>query len=362
MNCFLFPGQGSQARGMGAGLFDAFPDLTETANEILGYSIDELCLRDPDRRLNKTQYTQPAVYVVNALSYLKQVEQSGIRPDYMAGHSLGEYNALQAAGLFSFEDGLRMVQKRGELMAQAGEGAMAAILNMASTEIRQCLHRHGFDGIDIANENGPSQIVVSGPPEQIHRAQSIIEAAGADYIPLNTSGAFHSRYMEPVKVAFTEFLSQFEFAAPHCTVIANLYAEPYRLATIREDLGRQITHPVQWRQSMEYLLDQGVTAFEEIGQGEILSKMLGYIRAAYRPNASADVNANLVDDSSGDRQKAQNQIDAWNERYSVGTSVNLVRNGEKHRTRSKAMSLWGRSAVVYLQDCNGYVELSELSA
>src|SRR4051812_36667715 len=126
---YVFPGQGSQRKGMGENLFDEFPELTKKADKILGYSIKELCLNDSDSKLNQTQYTQPALYVVNALSYQKKIKDEGKQPDYLAGHSLGEYNALQAAGIFSFEDGLKLVKKRGELMSQAKNGGMAAILN-----------------------------------------------------------------------------------------------------------------------------------------------------------------------------------------------------------------------------------------
>ncbi|MGO4778772.1 acyltransferase domain-containing protein, partial [Lysobacter sp. 2RAB21] len=129
MKTYMFPGQGSQARGMGGDLFDAYPELTAKADAVLGYSIKELCLEDPRRELGKTQFTQPALYVVNALSYYKRIQDTGETPDYLAGHSLGEFNALLAAECFDFETGLKLVKKRGELMSQATQGAMAAIVN-----------------------------------------------------------------------------------------------------------------------------------------------------------------------------------------------------------------------------------------
>jgi malonyl CoA-acyl carrier protein transacylase len=151
MKTYMFPGQGSQARGMGGSLFDEFPELTAKADEVLGYSIKALCLEDPGRELNKTQFTQPALYVVNALSYYKRLKDSGETPDYVIGHSLGEYNALLAAECFDFETGLKLVKKRGELMSQATDGAMAAIVNASREQIAAVLKEKGFDKVDIAN-------------------------------------------------------------------------------------------------------------------------------------------------------------------------------------------------------------------
>lgn len=158
----VFPGQGSQRKGMGGTLFDEFEELTAKADEILGYSIKEMCLRDPNRRLSETQYTQPALYTVNALSYLKKVKETRKTPDYVAGHSLGEYNALFASGVFNFEDGLKIVKKRGELMGRATGGGMAAVIGLNEGQIEDILKRNNLQSIDIANYNTPSQIVISG--------------------------------------------------------------------------------------------------------------------------------------------------------------------------------------------------------
>lgn len=136
---YLFPGQGSQKKGMGEGLFDEFPEMTKKADEILGYSIKELCLTDPRKELNKTQFTQPALYVVNALSFQKKMKEGESEPDFVAGHSLGEYNALHAAEVMSFEEGLKLVKKRGELMSKAENGGMAAILKTPEEEIKNIL-------------------------------------------------------------------------------------------------------------------------------------------------------------------------------------------------------------------------------
>src|SRR5436305_5494221 len=162
MTVFLFPGQGSQRIGMGNTLFDEFKAITARADEILGYSIKELCLQDPHQQLGQTQFTQPALYVVNALSYLKKMKEAGQAPAYVSGHSLGEYNALFAAGAFDFETGLQLVKKRGELMSQATGGGMAAVIGFTLEQVDQILKEYGLTSIDIANYNTPTQIVLAG--------------------------------------------------------------------------------------------------------------------------------------------------------------------------------------------------------
>src|SRR5258708_4248747 len=168
MIAFVFPGQGSQKRGMGQGLFDEvreYVTVEQHVDSILGYSMRKLCLEDPDNRLKETQFTQPSLYVVNALHYYKAVSQ-GTRPAYLAGHSLGEYNALLAAGVFDFLTGLRLVKKRGELMSQARNGAMGAVIGLGVTMIAKVIREQGLTSLDIANFNSPLQTAVSGPSEE----------------------------------------------------------------------------------------------------------------------------------------------------------------------------------------------------
>src|SRR5215510_14092967 len=176
----LFPGQGSQRRGMGQGLFDEvreYAAVERDVDTILGYSLRKLCLEDPDTRLKETQFTQPSLYVVNALHYYKAVSE-GIRPAFLAGHSLGEYNGLLAAGVFDFLTGLRLVKKRGELMSQARNGAMAAVIGLSADAIAKLIRENGLASIDVANFNSPSQIVLSGPVEDIKRVGPIFEKGG----------------------------------------------------------------------------------------------------------------------------------------------------------------------------------------
>jgi trans-AT polyketide synthase/acyltransferase/oxidoreductase domain-containing protein len=272
---WLFPGQGSQKKGMGEHLFPAFPELTDKASDLLGYSIKELCLDPANRNLNLTQYTQPALYVVNALAYLQLKEEAGEVPDFVAGHSLGEYNALFAAGALDFETGLRLVQKRGALMAMMKDGGMAAVKGLSEEAIKDVLQQHGLDEIDVANYNSQNQIVLSGPKELINRSGHYFEAAGASlYFVLNVSGAFHSRYMLPARQEFELFLQQFQFAAPKIPVVSNVEAALYRQDKIRSLLADQLIKPVRWTDSVLFLSNQGSITFKEVGPGDVLTKLV----------------------------------------------------------------------------------------
>jgi trans-AT polyketide synthase/acyltransferase/oxidoreductase domain-containing protein len=278
MTSYLFPGQGSQKKRMGGALFDEFDDVTEKADNILGYSIKELCLSDPKRQLSQTQYTQPALFVVNALWFLKMCEQDERAPDFVAGHSLGEYNALLAAGGIDFETGLKLVKKRGELMGKAVGGGMAAVIGLDEGSVEKLLQANDLHSIDIANYNTPSQIVISGPKQDIERAQSIFESAGGRYIPLNVSAAFHSRYMQQARDEFESFLSGFEFSELKILLISNVHAKPYNNKDIVVNLADQLRMPVRWTESIRYLLGQGDMHFEEIGHGAVLTNMVNKIQ------------------------------------------------------------------------------------
>lgn len=279
MVAYVFPGQGSQVRGMGQGLFSEFPDYVQKANNILGYFIDKLCLEDPNGLLNKTDYTQPALYVVNALSYLKKLRDTGKKPDYVAGHSLGEYNALFAAGVFDFETGLKFVQKRGSLMSQATDGGMAAIVGLKSEKVEAILKENNLSTINIANYNTYTQIVISGQKDAISASEPLFVSAGAMlFIPLKVSGAFHSPFMQPAQQEFATFLQNFTFASPTIPVISNVTAQPYQPNTIPSLLAQQITSSVLWTQSIEYLIGKGETVFEEIGPGKVLTGLISRIQ------------------------------------------------------------------------------------
>jgi malonyl CoA-acyl carrier protein transacylase len=287
MIAFLFPGQGSQKRGMGQGLFDEvreYAAVEKDVDALLGYSLRRLCLEDADNRLKETQFTQPSLFVVNALHYYK-VLGDGARPAYLAGHSLGEYNALLAAGVFDFMTGLRLVKKRGELMSQARNGGMGAVIGLSPVMIAKVIQDNGLKSIDVANFNTPSQTVVSGPAGDIKTAGPLFEKGGAQmYIPLQVSAAFHSRYMAESAKAFADFLAPLSFAAPRTPVVANVTAQPYPAdnasESVKSMLVNQITHPVQWSQSIRFLIDQGVTQFSEVGPGNVLTRMVLQIQQA----------------------------------------------------------------------------------
>lgn len=285
MIAFVFPGQGSQKKGMGQGLFDEVREyaiVEKDVDAILGYSMRKLCLEDPENRLKETQFTQPSLYVVNALHYYKAASQ-GTRPAFVAGHSLGEYNALLVAGVFDFLTGLRLVQKRGELMSQAKNGGMGAVIGLKAEAVAQVVRDNGLSSIDVANFNTPTQTVVSGPVDDIKRAGAVFEQAGAQmYVPLQVSAAFHSRYMADAAKSYADFLAPMTFKAPRIPVVANVTAQPYPTEnasdTVKQMLVNQITHSVQWSQSVRYLIGQGATQFTEMGPGNVLTRMVQQIQ------------------------------------------------------------------------------------
>lgn len=263
---------------MGAGLFERFPELTRTASNLLGYSIEDLCLRDAQSHLSKTDFTQPALYVVNSLTFLARREEKKPEPEFVAGHSLGEYNALAAAGVFDFRTGLELVLKRGQLMAQVRGGAMAAIVGLQADRISELLFNFAFDGVDIANYNSQTQTVISGPEEELRQAMAVLKEAGATVIQLKVSGAFHSRMMKPAQKEFADFLEGKAFSDPRIPVVANATGDFYEPGRAKETLAKQIASPVRWTESIKLLLGKSEPVFEEVGPGSVLTKLIQQIR------------------------------------------------------------------------------------
>ncbi|WP_209022161.1 ACP S-malonyltransferase [Pseudomonas fluorescens] len=269
---YMFPGQGSQFRGMGEGLFERFAELTACADRVLGYSIRELCENDPRNELGQTRFTQPALYVVNVLSYLDQTADAA-PPAYVLGHSLGEFCALFAAGAYDFETGLRLVKRRGELMSEATEGGMSAVLNLDRAAIEKVLREAACTQLDFANFNAPQQTVLAGPLDELERVRPLLEDASGLCVALNVSAPFHSRYMRHAREAFAAELARVTFKPLTLPVIANVDARPYEQDAIASQLARQMTSSVQWVESIDYLLRAGITQFKEIGPGHVLSSL-----------------------------------------------------------------------------------------
>ncbi len=276
---YVFPGQGSQRLGMGKDLFDRYPEIEKDADDILGYSIRELCLEDPDKQLVQTQFTQPALYTVNAMTYRAAVAERGVAGDILAGHSLGEYNALHAADVFDFATGLKLVRRRGEIMSKIKGGGMAAVIGMSSSETQDFLNKNGLTSLDVANENSPLQAVISGREEDIKSAMKPFSGVeGCNFIPLRVSGAFHSRYMQDARSEFEEYLRQFEFKPPQRAVLSNVEARPYSDGRVQELLSKQITSPVKWCETVQVMLGAGIDQIHEAGPGDVLDKLVTAIR------------------------------------------------------------------------------------
>ncbi|MEU5796213.1 ACP S-malonyltransferase [Streptomyces sp. NPDC047813] len=283
MKVYGFPGQGSQQRGMGKELFARYPRETAIADRVLGYSIEELCVHDPERRLGRTEYTQPALYVVSALTYLDRLAEDPEPADYLIGHSLGEYVALFAAGVFDFETGLRLVQRRGALMAEAGGGGMAAVVGCDEATVLRVLADSGIDELDLANHNAPDQFVLSGPAERVDAARAAFESAGVRAVRLNVSAPFHSRHMRDTAEEFARFLDGFTLRPPAVPVLANVDARPYAPDAVKATMTAQIASPVRWTDTVRRLMGHGDFEFVELGPGRVLANLVAKIRENAEP-------------------------------------------------------------------------------
>lgn len=278
-HAFLFPGQGAQAPGMGKALYDGdetAKELFEQANDILGFRITDVMFNGTEADLKQTRVTQPAVFLH---SVIKFETTPGLKPDAVAGHSLGEFSALVASRVLTFEDGLRLVARRAEAMQRACEmqpSTMGAVLGLEDAIVEEVCAGIEGDIVVAANYNCPGQLVISGTQTGVEEACNRLKAAGAKRaLILPVGGAFHSPLMEPAKEELAAAIQATDFSNPTCPIYQNVDAHPYITpAEIRQNLINQLTAPVRWTQTIRKMVENGVTQFTEVGPGTVLAGLV----------------------------------------------------------------------------------------